>query len=230
MKDMYEGDEYARSNPGWHESDAPWKADHVAAILRRNEIDPRTICEIGCGTGDILLTLEKEFESSHLFGYEIAPHAHARAMAKETSRTSFHLENMLERDDLHFDVVIAADVIEHVENYLDFLIKLRPMADYKVFHIPLDLSAQSVARGWPIMNLRAGVGHIHYFFKQSALAALEDCGYEVIDHFYTASRLELPHQSRSSKLMVLPRRLMFKLNPDLAVRVLGGWSMMVLAR
>ena len=137
---------------------------------------------------------------------------------------------MLERPDLHFDLVLAADVIEHVEDYLGFLTRLKPMADYKVFHIPLDLSAQSVARSRPITDLRHGVGHIHYFYKQTALAALEDCGYEILDYFYTASRLELPNQALSSRIMRIPRRAAFRVNPDLAVRVLGGFSLMVLAK
>jgi SAM-dependent methyltransferase len=230
MRDMYESDQYQLHNPSWHEEDSPWKASHVAAMIRKNELQLQTMCEIGCGTGEILLNLEKEFPGVEFSGYEIAPTAYERAAAKETSHTHFHLEDMLERTDLHFDLVLAADVIEHVDDYLGFLTKLRPMATFKMFHIPLDISVQSVARSWPIMDLRRGVGHIHYFYKQSALAALEDCGYTVVDQFYTASRLELPNQSRTSRMMRLPRRAMFRLDADLAVRVLGGYSLMVLAK
>lgn len=230
MKDMYETDLYQKNNPSWHEEDAPWKGNHVARMIKKNGLELDTICEIGCGTGDILLKLEQEFPEVALSGYEIAPQAFYRASEKTTERTTFYLEDMLVRTDLHFDLILAADVIEHVEDYLGFLTRLRPMAEYKIFHIPLDLSAQSVARSRPIMNLRQGVGHIHYFYKQSALAALEDCGYEVLDYFYTASRLELPNQAMSSRLMRLPRRALFKMNPDLAVRVLGGFSLMVLAK
>ncbi|WP_322596944.1 hypothetical protein [Bradyrhizobium sp. SEMIA] len=74
------------------------------------------------------------------------------------------------------------------------------------------------------------MGHIHYFFKQSALATLEDCGYTIVDHCYTASRLELPNQALTSRLMRLPRRLLFAAEPDLAVRLLGGYSLLVVAR
>ena len=79
------------------------------------------------------------------------------------------------------------------------------------------------------MGLRRDVGHLHYFFKQTALATLEDCGYTVIDHAYTASRLELPNQALSSRIMRLPRRAMYKVDQDFAVRLLGGYSLLVLA-
>jgi hypothetical protein len=79
------------------------------------------------------------------------------------------------------------------------------------------------------MSLRESVGHIHYFTKDTALAMLVDCGYRIIDFRYTASRLELPNQSRSSQVVAPLRKAVHSLNPDLAVRVLGGYSLLVLA-
>jgi hypothetical protein len=81
----------------------------------------------------------------------------------------------------------------------------------------------------PILNLRAGVGHIHYFTKETALALLTDCGYKIVDWRYTASRLELPDQARSSRIIAPVRRTLHRFKPDLAVRVLGGYSLLVLA-
>jgi cyclopropane fatty-acyl-phospholipid synthase-like methyltransferase len=230
MKDMYESDLYAEKNPTWHEEDAPWKAGHIERMIIRNNIPHDRICEIGCGTGDILLTLEKAFPKTQLTGYEISPQAFKRAAKKETERTRFHLDDLLDKTDEHYDVVLAIDVIEHVEDYISFIKKLRAFGTYKVFHIPLDVSVQSIMRAWPITELRRNVGHLHYFFKQTALATLEDCGYTIVDHCYTASRLELPNQAFSSRMVRLPRRMMFALNQDVAVRLLGGYSLLVLAK
>jgi cyclopropane fatty-acyl-phospholipid synthase-like methyltransferase len=230
MKEMYESDLYAQKNPTWHEEDAPWKAGHIERMIKRNKIPCDSIAEIGCGTGEILLTLEKAFPQATLSGYEISQQAFGRAAHKETSRTKFHLNDLLSERDLQFDLVLAIDVIEHVEDYISFVKQLRTVGTFKIFHIPLDLSAQSVLRSWPILELRRNVGHIHYFFKQTALAMLEDCGYTIVDHCYTASRLELPNQALTSRLMRLPRRMMFAIDADLAVRLLGGYSLLVLAK
>lgn len=228
MQTIYETDVYAGKNPTWHEEDSPWKARQVERLLRRNDLVFETCCEIGCGTGDILLNLSRSFPQARFHGYEISPHAYARAKSKETEQVTFSLGDVTRTQEI-FDIALVADVIEHVEDYLAFIKNIRPRARYKIFHIPLDLSAQSVLRGWPITQLRSGVGHLHYFFKDTALATLADCGYRVIDHVYTASRLELPHQALSSRLMRLPRKFCFSLNPDLTVRLLGGYSLLVLA-
>lgn len=228
MLELYQSTTYADQNPSWHEEDAPWKASKIAAILQKNVIAFDTLCEVGCGTGEILLSLERSFPFSSAAGFEISNHAYLRAKGKETERTTFHLADPSETG-ARFDVLLAIDVMEHVEDYVSFLKRIRPVARHKVFHIPLDLSVQSLLRQWPIMKLRRDVGHLHYFFKESALATLKDCGYKVIDHAYTASRLELPNQALSSRLMSLPRRLLFEVSPDFAVRVLGGYSLLVLA-
>jgi cyclopropane fatty-acyl-phospholipid synthase-like methyltransferase len=230
MKEMYESDLYAEKNPTWHEEDAPWKAGHIERMIKRNRIPCDSIGEIGCGTGEILLTLQKAFPAATLSGYEISQQAFGRAARKETSRTKFHLKDLLSESDLRFDLLLAIDVIEHVEDYISFIKKLRTLGTFKIFHIPLDISAQSVLRSWPILELRRNVGHIHYFSKQTALATLEDCGYTIVDHCYTASRLELPNQVLTSRLMRLPRRMMFAVDADLAVRLLGGYSLLVLAK
>lgn len=230
MREMYEQALYAAKNPSWHESDAAWKAGHIERMLRKHGVPTRRICEVGCGTGEILLELERAFPGAALCGYEISPHAYARAKQKQTARTCFHLQDGDAIPDAGFDVALAIDVLEHVDDYVQFIKRVRALATYKVFHIPLDLSVQSVFRGSPIMGLRADVGHIHYFFKQTALAAVEESGCRIVDHHYTASRLELPNQAFTSHLMKAPRRMMFALNPDFAVRLLGGYSLLVLAK
>ncbi len=70
---LYIGDEYLELNPNWHREDAPWKANLVAAILKNHQIQPDSICEVGCGAGDILRCLRASFPLTSLFGYDISP-------------------------------------------------------------------------------------------------------------------------------------------------------------
>jgi SAM-dependent methyltransferase len=229
VNELYLGDTYEKLNKTWHEEDAPWKAARIEKIIRKNNLKFNSICEVGCGTGEILFGLSHAFPQVSIDGYEIAPHAYSRAVAKGNPHVSFHLRDILQEQDVSFDIVVIADVIEHVDDCIGFVKGLRRLGRYKIFHIPLDLSAQSVFRGWPIMNLRANVGHLHYFFKDSALAMLAECGYSIVDWTYTASRLELPGQALSSRLMRLPRKLCYSISPDFTARVLGGFSLLVVA-
>jgi 2-polyprenyl-3-methyl-5-hydroxy-6-metoxy-1,4-benzoquinol methylase len=228
---IYEDGTYLENNPGWHEEDSPWKAAQIARILRRNRIEPRTVCEIGCGAGGILACLAREFgENVEFSGFDISRQAYELCQRRQATNLRFYHRDLLAAPEDPFDVVLCIDVFEHVEDCFGFLRRLRPTGEWKIFHIPLDLSAQTVLRARPILFNRASVGHIHYFFKDTALATLADTGYEVADWFYTNSSLELPHRGWKANLLRLPRRAAFALNRDLAVRTLGGWSMLVLAR
>lgn len=227
----YNDGSYIAENPTWHEEDAAWKATQFAKILDKNGIAPKTFCEVGCGAGGILVELVKRFpDGTRLFGYEISPQAFAICKGKETANLSFVLGDLLTEDVGPFDVVIAADVFEHVEDCFGFLRKLRSKGAAFIFHIPLDLSAQTVLRGAPLIAARKRLGHLHYFTRDTALALLEDTGYEVLDSFFTGSAVELPNLSMKRRLASIPRRMLFAMNQALAARALGGYSLLVLAR
>jgi len=80
------------------------------------------------------------------------------------------------------------------------------------------------------MTGRKSVGHIHYFTKETALATLEETGYEIIDCLYTPLLIELRHYNWKTKYLKLPRKLLFSYDQDLAVRTLGGFSFLVLTK
>jgi Methyltransferase domain len=228
---IYGDGTYLSKNPTWHEEDSPWKARQIGRMLRKNSIDPSTVCEIGCGAGEILNCLANDYGANVLFsGYEISPQAFELCKTKEKQNLHFFLRDLSDEREDSFDVVMAIDVFEHVEDYCGFLRKLRARGKYKVLHIPLDLSVQTVLRSSPILRRRAAIGHIHYFTKETALATLRDTGYEVVDYFYTHSSLELPNHAWKTNLLKLPRKLFFSIHQDLAVRILGGFSLLVLAK
>ncbi len=231
MDSIYTDGTYLETSSSWHEEDSPWKARQILRMLDRHGIEPTTLCEVGCGAGEILRQLADSLGHDRSYvGFDISPQAIAIASEKAAPHLRFARGDIAGMETPVFDLLMAIDVFEHVEDYIGFLRGLRNRGDYKLFHIPLDMNAQMVVRGGPIRRVRELVGHIHYFSKDTALATLKDAGYQVIDHFYTPNMLELAHIGWRGQLMKWPRRLAFSLNPDLAVRVLGGYSLMVLTR
>lgn len=228
---IYTTGDYLGKNPTWHTEDSPWKSRQILKIMERNNLKPASICEVGCGSGEILNQLYLNMpETVNFTGYEVSPQAFAMAQPRSKPRLDFHLGDLLQEENLHFDIMLCIDVFEHIEDYLGFLKSLRPKATHKIFHIPLDLSVSSVLRSSAIMRARQAVGHLHYYSKETALATLKDSGYEIVDHFYTAGALDLPNKSMKTTLANFPRRMLYKVNPDLAVRLLGGYSLLVLAK
>lgn len=231
IKDMYTEGDYLEKNPTWHEEDSAWKAQHILRMVNRNKLAPETVCEVGCGAGEILNQLYQQMPDNVIFtGYDISPQAHALARQKEQERLHFLLKDLLDEKDVLFDLLLVIDVFEHVEDYIGFLKGIRTKAKYKIFHIPLDISVQRVLLSKPILKRRREIGHIHYFTKETALATLEDTGYEIMDHFYTAGSLDLAASSFIYSIGRWPLKIASKINQDLTVRILGGHSLMVLTK
>ena len=230
-EELYRDGRYLELNPTWHAEDSPWKAKQVFKIIQRKNLQPNSVCEVGCGAGEILKQLHLLLPPTVSFtGYEVSPQAFQLCETKEKERLHFRLGDLLHQEEAYFNIVLAIDVFEHIEDYFGFLRRLRNKGQFKIFHIPLDLSVQSVLRGYPILRQRRSVGHLHYFTKETALAALADTGYEILDHFYTSHCIDLPARSFKNSLARVPRKIAFQLHQDLAVRILGGFSLMVLTQ
>lgn len=228
---QYTDGAYLENNPTWHVEDSPWKAGNIFQMISRHSLAPETVCEIGCGAGEVLVQLQQRMSGDCCFwGYDISPQAHELAEPRANDGLQFRQADLLAEPEKVFDLMLVVDLIEHLDDYYGFLRKLKPRARYTIFHFPLDLSAYSVWRSYPILDLRASVGHIHYFTKDTALAALADTGYEVVDWFYPQTRLRLRGKPLRQKVLTLMRQALMRANADLAVRLLGGRSLMVLAR
>lgn len=228
--EQYLTGDYLAHNPTWDIEDSPWKAHQVLRMLRIHHLDPHDIVEVGCGGGGVLAALRTSFPDASLVGYEIAPDAAKFWAAHGTAGIRFVLGDFLATNGHRFDVLLLLDVLEHLPNPFEFLQRLHGQAEHYVFHIPLDLSASSVLRGQPLLHVRRNVGHIHYFTKELALTLLEECGFDVVDWFYTGASLNSPNRSLKTRLSALPRRLAYAFNKNFGVRLLGGETLLVLAK
>lgn len=225
----YTNGHYLAENPTWHAEDSPWKAAQIAKLLEKHTLSPQSIVEVGCGAGEVLLQLQQRFPGAELTGWEISPQALALAQPRAQTGLSFRQGDFLTAGESGGDLLLALDVFEHVEDYFAFLRGLKGKAPHIVFHIPLDLSAQAVLRG--LLNTwRSQIGHLHYFTRELALAALAETGFEVVDAVYTTYAIDRPAPTLKARLGRWPRRLAFALHPDLAAKTLGGFCLLVLAR
>jgi cyclopropane fatty-acyl-phospholipid synthase-like methyltransferase len=227
---MYLDGAYLEKNPHWHIEESPFKARQIVRMMEKNHLKPKTVCEVGCGAGEVLKILQKGLDGSTIFwGYDISPQALEMCQSRANEKLQFKLADISQEEGAFFDLLLVLDVFEHIENYYGFLRGIRSKGDLKMFHIPLDLSVQAVARKRGLLTRRELYGHIQQFTKDTALETLRDAGYEILDYFYTPRSLDLANDT-IKKIAALPRRLFFTMDQDLAVRILGGYSLMVLAR
>ncbi|RHX90859.1 class I SAM-dependent methyltransferase [Leptospira stimsonii] len=226
---------YIKNNPNWDREDSPWKAEKVDSILKKFKIEPKSICEIGCGTGDTLAYLGNKYPFSKLVGYDVSPQLRSfwNSIVKNPSyrnRIKFYLGDFVSLNKRKHDVLLMLDVFEHVRDPFTFLENASKCAEFFVFHIPLDLSVISVLRNTPLMNVRHKVGHLHFYNKDLALETLIDSGFEILHWAYTRASLTSPNRSLKTKLMSIPRYLLYLINKDIGVRIFGGETLIVLAK
>lgn len=238
--EFYTNGEYLQNNPTWDAADAAWKADHFTDMLQKHKLlDANIVSEVGCGSGLILLNMSKIFNTSaKFFGYDIS--TDAIKIANE-NKNLYKKENG--KLDCEFsvasvptqksDILICADVFEHVENPFEFLKNIKytvKEGGHTVFNIPLDLSIQSLFRESTILAQREKVGHINYYTRELALATLRDTGYIVVDEMYGQWYKHYKAANISTKIVNILRDILMKTSPHMCVKLLGGSSLVVLAR
>lgn len=228
---MYTDGEYLKNNPTWDVEDAPWKADHIFHMIEKHHLKPETICEVGCGCGEILSQLQLKLpETTRFTGYEISPQANELSKSRANERLQFYLKNYCDETDNSCDLLLLIDLIEHLEDYFRFLRDVRDKSRYKILHIPLEMFAIAVMYPRFLLGQRKKVGHLHHFSKDTALQMLEDLGYEIIDYQYTAGFSLARAHGFKDKLLMIPRFLLYPICPDYTVRFFGGYSLLVMVK
>jgi hypothetical protein len=248
VEDLYTSGEYLNKQPNWHVGESPWKAREILRMMQRNNIVAHTICEIGCGAGEVLRQLQTKLPNDCTFwGYEISPQAFELCQTRANERLLFKLLDIREEEHVFFDLILVLDVLEHLEDYFSFLKMVKSKSTFKIFQIPMDLSVRSVLYGY-LIEYRDLYGHLHYFTKETALRTLEDAGYTILDYFYTHesvvpigiqpnettgdpfTRVKRLVGKTKNEILKYSNRLFFCIHPDLAVRVTGRWRLMILAQ
>lgn len=181
------------------------------------------VLDVGCGTGSVTLIANSGRQNTVI---AIEPN-HERAEKARSRGIAVHhglLNEEFIRSKNAFDVVMSSDVIEHTENPVEFLSKIR---DALKDHGTLLISAPNVAHWSVRANLLFGrfnyqptgimdETHLRWFTETTFRKLLVSCGFEILEFRHTAG-VELGAYCHS-KLRHIPRGLRDNL-VRLAVRV-----------
>jgi hypothetical protein len=227
QSDPHVNGKYFQNNPSWHVEYSPWKAENIFRLLQKRRLDPKTICEVGCGAGVVLRQLQSRMPPDcEFWGWDVAPPAIEMAKKRENEKLHFELADFSAIETPQSDLLLILEVVDHVEHYMGFLRAIKNRAEWKIFSFSLDISMQSALRNGELLRRREVHSHLHHFNKDLALAVLRDTGYEIVDYFYPPNFAG----STLAKIAKPIRQVAFALNPDLTARMVGGYSLMILAR
>ena len=229
-RNVYVDGEYLKNNPRWHVDESSFKVKHILRMIEKHGLQPKTICDVGCGAGEVLKLLhEKMDDACRFWGYDISPQALEMCKSRANDRLRFTLGDVSQEEGVFFDLMLVLDVIEHVEDYFGFLHAIRAKSELKIFHIPLDLTVQALLRKRALLKRREMYRHLHYFTKETALETLKDVGYKLLDYVFTPHSIEFGEET-AQKIARLPRKVCFAIHQDLTVRFLGGYSLLALVK
>ncbi|TNE88273.1 MAG: class I SAM-dependent methyltransferase [Deltaproteobacteria bacterium] len=231
MSELYTSGAYADANPDWHDGGAPHKAEALARMLLAHAVHPAKVVDVGCGAGLVLRCLHDilrpmGWATTRWEGWDIAPEAIRRASARAAERLGFFEGDWLNTSDTA-DLVLCIDVFEHLHEPEAFLKELcTKTTGHALFRVPLDASLLNQLRPGHLDALERQYGHLHHYHRHAALALLEEAGFRVIDTAY--HRVPPQITRRRGRLSDGLRKRLFARWPDRTVRVLGGYSLVVL--
>ena len=236
--DRYLSGDYIKKNQSYHIEDSQFKWKNFLNILKSSHFNFKnieSIVEIGCGSGQILVEANKSnfFNSESVFkGYDINPDAIDLAK-KNSLKISFFNQDFINLENQKGDLIIAADVFEHVQDKYNFLTKLKDKGNFFLFNIPLEISLLSMIRKKNIFKYSFdNVGHLHFYTKRTALLTLENSGFKILNFNLVNNRFEEFRNKKKllSLLINIPQYVTEKLSLNLACSIFGGYSLVVLAK
>lgn len=179
VKQAYEN-QYDASIVAWREANGRHKAENIAEILRKNDLNPLRICEVGCGEGSILNWLGKMNVGSELYGLDISDSAIKIARAK-------NIPNLMEIKpfngyeipyaDETFDLAVCSHVIEHVEHPRLLMREIKRVSKMQYFEVPIDFSLTVDQK----LEHYLGYGHINIYTPALFRFLLRSEKFEVLD-------------------------------------------------
>lgn len=232
MPNRYTDGSYLSANPSWHAEDAPWKLAHIRRLLARAGVCGfGRVLDAGCGSGDIIKQWAVQQPAVRFTGWEISPQAFLLAQQQVPDRVRFvHAQ---EPPAGPFDLALAIDVIEHLEQPGVWLEALAARADYLVLHVPLDKSLRSWLNPALLERERQAVGHIQFFTRRSLEQFLRRHRFQVLAQCYTNKYVERPPKltNLKSRIGMCIRQAAHRLLPRAwAAYLIGGYSVLLVVR
>ena len=154
----------------WRELGAVGKAQNVINIWRRAfaDIQPRSVVEIGCGTGEVIRQLVAMRFGREFAGYDISPAA--IASARETLGIQWGVleGGRVPAEASTYDVAVLSHVIEHVSDPRAIVAEAMRVARAVIAEVPLEMHWRA-----PKHFHWTRTGHINYFTPWSFRQLLE---------------------------------------------------------
>ncbi len=158
--------EYWGKNPTFHREDAPRKYSEIISLVNYT---PKSIIDIGCGAGFLTNMIYESLKPLKMVGVDISEEA-INVATKFSNKNIKFVVGDFGRFEVKekYDLGIVADLIEHIEDDKDFLVKAMSLCDKLIIRIPLERNCYNdllkyIGLSDEYSSLEKRYGHIHHY-------------------------------------------------------------------
>lgn len=225
---QYTSGQYWEQHSEWMENKTSLKAKEVVpglrAVLDQCKSSPVRFADVGCGTGAVvanaaeLIAKERPGVAFELSGFDIAANAIQRGR-ELFPNVKLHCK-LFEPSDGPFDVVLLADVYEHLENPWELMRQVHAASEFMLVRQPL-LQSLNLYRRNAYRAQRENLGHIAMFTYHQFVDMAAATGWKPV-HLELLPPWEQAAWGDKKKKRLLPG-LFTDMNRTLASAVISGF-------
>jgi SAM-dependent methyltransferase len=158
-----------------------WKWSHLLPLVRRFLPAPRSVLELGCGSGEMLALARRDLGPVALYGLDLSTRMIEMTAARLPDATLIAGDwSRLAELPFRVDLALAVDILEHLPDPVPAARLLGERAEFVACKIPLE---HRLRLGLP-RPVRRGVdhpaGHLHFWTLSDSRALLARAGIEIL--------------------------------------------------
>ncbi len=158
------------------------RANYVKNVLGNYLYNAKSVLDVGCAEGTLLLTIEKGFPNITTQGIEpsLSFGAYAKQQLKGEVFIGSYQEFIKKNNNRTFDVLTSTHVLEHILNPKEYLSELKKMMhNESVLYVEVPNIMDKRVNGLGAVHL----GHVLSFDAFTLKRLLNDCGFEILEIF-----------------------------------------------
>lgn len=191
--------EYLKLNKDLHDSESEEKIKNIFSILPK-DLKPKTILDVACGSGKILTAISKEMNPERSVGIDISEKIIEIAKKNNTNYISEWITyDIFDYKDEVFDLLLAVDIVEHVEDDDRFLKKVSELGKNIVIKVPIEsnfinkmVTFLSGGKINPLRDTEKHYGHMHHYSVRDFLELIRNSNLMIMKIRY----MHLPKRSK----------------------------------
>jgi Methyltransferase domain len=168
----------------WLRRGAPDKADSVEQLLARNGIAPRTLTELGAGTGAVISECRRRGLGETFTAIDDAAVAleYLQKNVQNVTVIKADIASMDFRLDEPVDVLVISHVVEHLEQPKAFLEAVRRLKfKAAIIEVPLEDLPLARYKAWITPRSANVAGHVQFFTVASFERLVTSAGLKIVD-------------------------------------------------